>query len=247
VFDFIRKPLLWDAWDQGFATEIGELPVFQLKSMQDLAVYLHLCDLRGKDIAEVGAGNSRVLPALATANTCVAVEKFEGRGRGPTTEKVLSNVRNVSAYLGEGDPALASSSFDVVFSISVVEHVPSERLDTFHEDQLRILKSGGMFLHAIDLYLADEPSAHHVRRFDAYRSWVTSTVGVEPVGSIYQGPCRFTCDLATNPDNIMYEWGQHDSRLVELRQAAQSVSLLVAGRKLGPASSPEEKAGTVGK
>jgi SAM-dependent methyltransferase len=241
VFDFIRKRLVWDAWDNGLADEIGEPPRFQLKSMQDLAVYLHLREMTGKQIAEVGAGNSRLLPTLAVANTCVAVEKFEGDARGPTKENVLPNVRNVSAYLGEADPELASGSFDVVFSISVVEHVRTENLDAFHRDQLRILKPGGMFLHAIDVYLEDEPAAHHVRRFEAYRDWVASTDGVAPLGSVYQGPYRFSCDLATNPDDLMYHWGQVAPALIGLRQVAQSASLLVAGRKLDLGSPPEHR------
>ncbi len=233
MFDFVRKPLLWQAWDSGLDEELGEAGGFQLKSMQDLAVYLHLRHATGKHIAEIGAGHSRLLPALAKTNTCVAVEKFEGKGGGPTTESPIPNVRTVSAYLGEKSPLLVAESFDIVFSISVVEHVgTTEELAAFHEDQLRILKPGGMFMHAIDLYLEDEPSPYHVQRFDTYRSWVTSSESVRPVGEVYGGPCRFTCDLATNPDNVMYAWGRVAPQLIELRQAAQVASVLVAGRKL---------------
>lgn len=281
MFDFIRKPLLWQAWDADLDKEIDEASSFRRKSIvvspvlgviargmrhlagsrgsrfpagrfsvfaaqflprqsadawhqtQDLAVYMHLRQASGKHIAEIGAGHSRLLPTLAKANTCVAVEKFEGKGGGPTTVSPIPNVRTVSAYLGDNSPLLGTETFDVVFSISVVEHVPTDELAAFHEDQLRILKPGGMFIHAIELYLEDEPSAYHVQRFDAYRSWVTSSESVSPVGHLYRGPCRFTCDLATNPDNVMYAWGGAAPELNELRQAAQGVSLLVAGRKLG--------------
>jgi SAM-dependent methyltransferase len=260
MFDFVRKPLLWQAWDSGLDKEVadvgalrtrrqlfgGQVASFQLKSMQDLAVYLQLRHATGKQIAEIGAGYSRLLPTLAKTNTCVAVEKFEGKGGGPTTARSIPNVRTVSAYLGENNPLLVSESFDVVFSISVVEHVPTEELAAFHEDQLRILKPGGMFIHAIDLYVEDEPAAYHVQRFDAYRSWVTSSEGVRPVGQIYRGPCRFTCDLATNPDDVMYAWGRAVPQLIELRQAAQLVSLLVAGRKLEPTSRQESAHDVIG-
>jgi SAM-dependent methyltransferase len=258
MFDFVRKPLLWKAWDAGLDEEvldIGEyrtrrqllsqnVHTFQLKSMQDLAVYVQLRGLSGKQIAEVGAGNSRLLPRLAQANTCVAVEKYEGEGGGPTTASPIPGVRIVPVFLGEKSPLLATESFDVVFSISVVEHVPTEDLAAFHEDQLRILKPGGLFIHAIDIYLEDEPATHpvtthHVRRFDVYRSWVTSSKDVRPVGPIFRGACRFTCDLVTNPDNVMYAWGRVAPKLIELRQAAQVASLLVAGRKLGRTSQQE--------
>lgn len=234
MFDFIRKPLIWEAWDEGLDRVIVKTGDFELKAMQDLAVYHHLRDATGKDIAEIGAGYSRVLPALAKANRCVSVEKFEGEGGGPKSEKQQPNIRNVSAYLGENDPALATGAYDIVFSVSVVEHVrTADDLDAFHADQLRILKPGGMFLHAIDIYLEDEPAAHHLKRFEAYRAWVTSTEGVAPTGPVYRGPCLFTCDIATNPDKMMYQWGKSSPSLIGLRQAAQSVSLLVGGRKLG--------------
>jgi hypothetical protein len=280
MFDFVRKPLLWKAWDAGLDREIGESPGFRLKSMvvnpvlgiiarsmrrlavsrgsrfptgrfssftaqflppqpgdawhqtQDLAVYLYLQHATGKRIAEIGAGHSRLLPKLAKANTCVAVEKFEGEGGGPTMSTSIPNVRTVSAYLGEHSPLLAAESFDIVFSVSVVEHVPWEELAAFHNDQLRVLKPGGMFIHAIDLYLEDEPATYQVQRFDAYRSWVTPSDNVKPVGHIYQGPCRFSCDLATSPDTVLYAWGRVAPKLIELRQAAQVASLLVAGRKV---------------
>jgi hypothetical protein len=159
----------------------------------------------------------------------------------------MPSVRIVPAFMGESSPLLNTGSFDVVFSVSVVEvveHVPTEDLAAFHEDQLRILKPGGMFIHAIDFYLEDEPAAHHLNRFDRYRSWVTSSESVVPVGQIYRGPCRFTCDLATNPDNVMYAWGRVAPKLIELRQSAQVVSLLVAGRK--NATSQQVRGGDVG-
>lgn len=89
--------------------------------------------------------------------------KFQGEGGGPTDEQEVPGVRNISAYLGERSSELAPDSFDIIFSISVVEHVGGqEALDAFHGDQLRILKPGGIFMHAIDIYLEDDPAPHHV-------------------------------------------------------------------------------------
>jgi len=233
MFDFIRKPTIWKAWDEGLETSIGKTThSFGLKSIQDLAVYGELKEETGKAIAEIGAGYSRVLLALAKANRCVAVEKFEGKGGGPKTKKADAGVEHVSAYLGVNDPLLPTAAFDVVFSISVVEHVQTSELAAFHADQLRILKPGGVFMHAIDMYLQDTPEAQYVRRFEAYRAWVALTRGVEPVGPVYWGTCRFTNDMATNPDNTLYRWGKSAPNLINLRQQAQSVSLLLAGRKL---------------
>lgn len=229
MFDFVRKPLIWEAWDGALQEEIGEMAAFQLKSMQDLAVYRLLKGVSGQTIAEVGAGHSRLLPVLARQNQCVAIDGFEGRGGGPTAAQDVSGVQTIATYLGEMSPLLASESFDVVFSISVVEHV--EALAAFHEDQLRILRPGGFFVHAIDMYVSDEPDDHNRRLFEIYRGWVTCSEGVEPLDQVYSGPFAFTCDLATNPDNIMHSWGRVAPSLVGLRQRAQCVSVLVGGRK----------------
>jgi len=230
MFDFIRKPALWAALDAGLLAQVSVPGNYQLKTSQDVIVLSHLRELSGKRIAEVGAGNSRVLPALAKANSCVTIEKFEGQGGGPTEQQVIDGVPNVSAFLGEMSPNLEDSSFDAVFSISVVEHVDDEGLIDFHADQLRILKPGGLFLHAIDIYVEDEPQAGSTARFNAYRDWPASD-GVEPLGEIYDGECRFSSDLASNPDNVMHSWGRIAPALIGLRQRAQCVSLLVGGRK----------------
>jgi len=233
MFDFIRKPVIWKAWDDRLDRDLGATKTFELKSMQDLAVYSEIKDARGLDIAEVGSGHSRVLPTLSASNRCVAVDKFEGAGGGPKSKQALGDIPVISAYLGEGDSAIADEAYDIVFSVSVVEHVVTQQdLAAFHSDQLRILKPGGIFLHAIDMYLQDEPEPHHVKRFETYRDWVASTPGVEPIGPVYRGECRFSGDIATNPDNVMYKWGKSSPGLIGLRQEAQGVSLIAGGRKV---------------
>ncbi len=232
MFDFVRKSVLWDAWTSKTEAEYGPHPLFHLKSIQDLAVYLQLRGTEKKDIAEVGGGNSRLLTKLAKANRCVNVEKFEGIAGGPGKERIIPNVKNIHAYLGEQDPLLAESSFDILFSVSVVEHVPTANLAAFHNDQLRVLRTGGIFIHAIDVYLEDNATPNVLERFDVYKSWIKDNERVQPLGEIFEGECRFTCDLATNPDNVMFMWSSVAPELAPLRQRAQSVSILLGGRKL---------------
>lgn len=231
MFDFIRKSRIWDIWDRNLDSEIEPTSSFELKTMQDLAVYAELRGADGLRIAEIGAGKSRVLPTLARSNSCVTVERFDGSGGGVETGPTLDGVDHVSALLGENDPALVDGSFDIVFSISVMEHVASEDLERFHVDQLRILKPGGVFVHAIDLYLEGGLEPAPGARFEAYRSWVTETESILPLGEVYEGPCRFTCDLVTNPDNVMYSWSQIAPEMTGMRQRAQVVSVLVGGKK----------------
>ena len=228
MFDFIRKPFLWEAWDNGLDKEIGKAGAFHLKTIQDLAVYSHLRGTTGKTIAETGGGASRLLEVLARKNCCFNVEKFEGADGGPGKEVRIPGVENIKVFLGEFSDQLRSEFFDILFSVSVVEHVSN--LKDFFEDGLRVLKPGGLWLHAIDIYVEDEPDEYQRSRFEAYRKWFDATALV-PLGAIYRGPLKFTCDIATNPDNIMHAWGRVAPQLNALRQRAQSVSVLVGGRK----------------
>jgi SAM-dependent methyltransferase len=233
MFDLLRKPRVWHAWDNGLAEEIGRTGTFELKAMQDLAVYAQLRGASGMQIAEVCAGRSRLLPTLAKSNTCTIIEPEAGPNERNTEAEAPAAARRVEANLGDHDAGLEPSYFDIVFSVSVIQHVATADLESFHRDQLRVLKPGGVFLHAIDLYLDDGPDVGQAARFAAYRSWVAASDGVEPVGDVYDGPFRFTCDLATNPDNIVHSWGKIAPAMDAFRQRSQVVSVLLAGRKAG--------------
>jgi len=118
-----------------------------------------------------------------------------------------------------------------LFRFLLLRHVDTVRLDSFHNDLLRILKVGGIFIHAIDMYIEDQPTSYSYQRFAAYKGWVTNDHHVQPIGHVYVGPLAFSCDMATNPDNILHGWNLLVPGLARLRERAQSVCLLVAGRK----------------
>jgi SAM-dependent methyltransferase len=231
LYDFIRKPFLWKAWDSQLHKMLPQTAAFHLKTIQDLAVFDQIKDMRGRNIAEMGGGASRLLQALSETNTCANIERFEGVDGGPKGIIEIPGVTNYLTFLGEFSPELPEAHFDVVFSVSVIEHVPTDKLKDVLEDGLRILKPGGLFLHAIDMYVEDEPSEPFRSRFEAYRQWFALGTGLEPTGPVFDGALAFSCDMATNPDNTMYEWGKVAPSLIELRQRAQSVSLLLSGRK----------------
>lgn len=231
MFDIIRKPFLWQAWDRKLQEEVGQRHTFHLKSIQDLVIYDHLRSLEGKKIAEIGGGNSRILAKLATRNDCYNIEKFEGQGGGPVSVIDLPGVTNIPVFLGEHSGKLEKDFFDVVFSISVIEHVPNKMLADFVREGISILKPGGLWLHAIDIYIEDQPSERMTEKFNIYRDWL-ALPGLDPVGRILEGPLKFTCDMATNPDNVMYEWGKIVPSLIPLRQKAQSVSILMAAKRV---------------
>ena len=232
MFDFIRKTDLWDACDKGYLEELKSKNIsYQLKNAQDLAIYRLVRELNDLDIAEIGGGNSRILERLARHNRCANIEKFEGRDLGPKGPVALQNVCNINSYVGDFDVQLPDAGFDLVFSISVVEHVETAKLDAFFLDSLRILRPGGRFIHAIDIYVAEEPTRYMVDRFERYRAWLGVTNQVRPIGAVYAGPLRFATDMASNPDNILHGWNSLVPSLRDVRAKSQNVSLLVGAIK----------------
>ena len=231
MFDFVRKPEIWHAMDAGWQDEIQGKLSFQLKTMQDMAIYAYLRDLSGKRIAEIGGGDSRILPQLTKQNKCFNIEPFEGADNGPQSEIVIGGVENIRTMVGTFDPALPDNSFDVLFSISVVEHVEDDDFQAFFDDCVRILKPGGVMFHAIDMYISEDPTPFWLDRFEMYRDAVSKRSDVIPFGSIMQGELEFTTDMASNPDPIMHGWKTISPSLNDLRQVAQSVSLKIAVKR----------------
>jgi SAM-dependent methyltransferase len=88
---------------------------------------------------------------------CWNIDKFEGAGNGPCVlpEADYAIVRD---YLGNHNPALPGEYFDLVFSLSALEHVPEEE-DLFAgimSDIDRVLKPGGYSVHLLDIVRSAE-------------------------------------------------------------------------------------------
>src|SRR3546814_19113230 len=82
--------------------------------------------------------------------------------------------------MGSFAPELQDGYFDLAFSISVIEHIPYKALDDFWRDHARVLASGGLAIHTIDLYLGDEPDAKVAGRLKHYRE-IPARYGLVPV------------------------------------------------------------------
>lgn len=227
MLDIIRKKDFFRWWDEGIADHDRR----ELKLIQDAWILATLTGGAGRRIAEIGGGHSRVLEKLKRGDECWNIDRFEGVGQGPTKPKESEGVRVVEAYMGDFDDRLEGNFFDVVFSISVVEHVPKDGLRDFFMDCGRVLKPGGLMLHAIDLYVFDEP--RNLTVVDAYRK-----VGDDPeYGLEWVEPPRidssvtFRCDYASNPDMTMANWNHIAPHLREQREVSQSVSIAGGWRK----------------
>ncbi len=226
MYDFIRKREYFEWWDKGLAEKDGR----SLKNIQDAWIMSELYECRELQICEVGGGDSRVLRRLSKHNSCVNADRFEGEGNGPRHVVDIDGVERVDAYLGDFNKALADESFDIVFSISVLEHVPDESLADCFADMARILRPGGWMLHAIDMYVFEQPTV--MPRIDLYRmhagdqslglAWVEEPAIGDEVG--------FHCDYASNSVQEMAAWNHQapSPALRELRCNAQSCSLKMA-------------------
>ncbi len=161
-FTFSKRshwPLL-DGYDQELYGRRIDINDCCLKDYQDLLVYTFIKEhlpYSGR-ILDIGGGNSRILSAFANSHECWNIDKLEGLGNGPQDVGCIPYYRLVRDYMGNFNPALPDNYFDLVFSISALEHTP-ENQDTFFsilKDINRVLKPGGFSLHLFDVRFLSE-------------------------------------------------------------------------------------------
>ncbi len=63
-----------------------------------------------------------------------------------------SGARFITGYLGEELSELPSNYFDMVCSVSTVEHIPVEELDSVFKEIARVLKPGGIVVNSYDVH-----------------------------------------------------------------------------------------------
>lgn len=228
---FVSKQEVFNALDANLHTVLGwPLTSVHLKTWQDLAVFQMIQKSAGLSIAEVGGGNSRLLHSLKGNNRCMNVDRFEGADGGPPKEIIIEGVRNVKAFMGEFTKEIPDESLDLLYSISVVEHVPEAALDAFMDDSLRVLKPGGMAIHAIDMYIGTEPSAWSQARLDHYKRWITDP-RIVPIETKFVENAIFHSSMASNPDLTMWSWSKSIPSMRAMREVSQSTSLLLGFHK----------------
>ncbi|MGA8894201.1 MAG: methyltransferase domain-containing protein [Planktothrix agardhii] len=233
---FVSKEEYWKIDDSGILASLSNKMQWHLKSIQDAVAFEYLYHLSDQTIAEVGGGNSRILPVLSKNNICYNIDEFKGVGAGPQQEIVLEGVKNVLTFLGTFSPVLPNNYFDYVFSVSVVEHVPTKKLDDFFKDVHRILKPNGTMIHLIDVYLEDSLIINQNslgERLEKYRSafFEGLFLSPDPNSIISKQDLEFSTQFATNPDNIMNSWNQSAPGLKDKRIKSQGCSLIMVGVK----------------
>lgn len=120
--------------------------------------YLHALDqLKNKSVQsliEVGPGFNHYfpnhLPAHINYTSLDSKGFYEARMLELMAQK-LTRGRTIDGLLGDFSVDVPSDSFDMCVSVSVLEHVPYDRVPATCSDMWRILKPGGWAVHSIDL------------------------------------------------------------------------------------------------
>lgn len=235
MFSIVTKAEFFFYAEEKFA----DLSRQELKNVQDAFVLAHIHDVKNKTILEVGGGQSRVLPRLHGSNELWNADRLEGDGNGPTDIETDDRIRMVNSFLSEFDPSLPNDYFDITFSISTVEHIPGAAMSDFIEDTIRVLKPGGIALHAVDLYIGDsedqnlEVFQNQNQRIERYRSLVENRPDqLEWLETPeLETPAVTSGRYAVNSNNTLYRWSRRAPKLRNVREIAQSVSLKWGFRK----------------
>lgn len=144
--------------DRDFPYRDVDIKCCNLKVYQDLLVINYIRDNfpLGSKICEIGGGDSRVIKYLKKHYVFYNVDKLEGLGSGPQYLQI-EGFTLIKDYIGNFNKLLKDNYFDLVFSISALEHVPQnqETFDNIFADIQRVLKPRGHSLHAFDIVIKE--------------------------------------------------------------------------------------------
>lgn len=140
---------------------------WSLKEFGCLYAYDVIKQSGAKSVLEFGngynAGFSKLLRDEPLRYACLDNPASE-KGIAGDTAKIETVEREVAdnghiyvrGYLGDRSPALDDGGFDLVFSISVIEHIGDEEMSVGVADAWRLLKPGGVLANTIDVYPASK-------------------------------------------------------------------------------------------
>lgn len=125
---------------------------------------------RGSKLLEIGAGEPIVADALRQLGYPVTImDPYDGSGNGPRTYQVYvekyPKVKIIKALFQDNNPMLAEKSFDGIYSVSVLEHVPNPQLDQLFDGIKKYLRLGGFSIHCIDHVLSGPTADGHDAHF----------------------------------------------------------------------------------
>ena len=120
----------------------------------------------GSKLLEIGGGLPLVAGMLTELDYQVTlVDAYEGMGNGPTEYETyvqqFPDVKLVKSYFGSDLSGYDESSFDCIYSISVLEHIPQQGIKEIYEGIRKFLKPGGLSIHCIDVVIQGNGTQGH--------------------------------------------------------------------------------------
>jgi glycosyltransferase involved in cell wall biosynthesis len=124
----------------------------------------------GARLLEIGAGDPWVADLLCRLGyEVVVVDPYDGRDNGPDAFDAIRarfpRVKFLKGLFPQALSALPDAQFDCIYSISVLEHVPTESIDdVFQRIALHSRTPDSPTIHAIDHVLLGEGAEEHLKR-----------------------------------------------------------------------------------
>ena len=153
-------------------------------------------------LLEIGGGEPIVSGLLAELGYDVTlIDPYDGFGNGPTDYEryveLFPQVKIVREYFRPEMKTFPGKSFDAVFSISVLEHFPTESLTPCFQAVEEFLRAGGASIHCFDFILQgrgeidDRPMAEKIL---AEQSRLTAAPAPESLEALLE---RLKADVET--------------------------------------------------
>lgn len=116
-------------------------------------------------LLEIGGGEPIISGFLSELGYDVTlVDPYDGFGNGPTDYQryvdQFPHVKLVREYFRPGLPGLLLESFDAIFSVSVLEHIPADSLPACFDAIAGFLVPGGASIHCFDFILQGNGDTH---------------------------------------------------------------------------------------
>lgn len=155
-------------------------------------------------VLEIGGGEpvvSGVLRELGYEG--ILVDPYDGLDNGPRDfercVELFPHVQIVRDYFGDDMADFAPESFDVIFSVSVLEHIPHRPLTSFFSGVAKYLRPGGHSIHCFD-FVAQGPGNEHAfenARYILEQQKRLDDDGSDPAATLREMIPQFTNDLET--------------------------------------------------
>lgn len=129
-----------------------------LKPLGHASVLDYVGQNRPQRVLEIGHGaRSLTLDLIHNCAECWGIDSYDKEKTVPTGaldkfRESYPTTKFVNGFVGGSREQLPDQYFDLIFSVSVIEHIAEEQIPIFHKDIFRLLKPGGVVLHSFDVW-----------------------------------------------------------------------------------------------